>query len=143
MPISSNSLKDPFLQVTETFKINIPQARVLSVLMPARPEDPPTEWPFITRGRLQELAGFTVKSGGLTRVLNGIRAGNRTSGTPHPGLIERGLIAVEMLDIDGLTEYNYRITATGIQALKNYFARGGKLPEKRDASTYTNRRYLA
>jgi hypothetical protein len=117
------------------------QARVLAVLMPDDLSDP-TLWPLVTRKYLDMRAGFTGKSGSTTRALNGIRPGNTTSGNPHPGLIERGLVEKVVLDIEGVDETNYRATAAGIAAYQAHIAKtGGKLPKVKDAIKNTNRRY--
>ena len=60
--------------------LRLQQARVLAVLVPTNPTDPPFEWPLLTRANLCLRAGFKLTSGSITRVLNGIRPGNRTSG---------------------------------------------------------------
>ena len=117
------------------------QARVLNVLMPTDIEAPSYEWPLLTRTQLNKRAGFTAKSGSITRALNGIRATNKTSGVPHPGLVELGMIEVTTLDIDGMEEDNYRITKRGIEALLAFVARGGKIPPVKDPIIYTNLRY--
>jgi hypothetical protein len=121
--------------------LRLQQARVLRVLMPDDPASYWTEWPVFTRAWLCRRAGFKITSGSITRVLNGIRPGNRTSGAPHPGLVERGLVEVVPLDIDGLVEVNYRITAAGIRAYQAYLAAGGTLPAVKDAALCTNGRY--
>jgi hypothetical protein len=122
--------------------LRLQQARVLRVLMPTNPTDPPFEWPIFTRANLCLRAGFKLTSGSITRVLNGIRPGNRTSGAPHPGLVERGLVETITLDIEGVAETNYQITAAGIRAYQAYVAMlCGKLPEVKDAATCTNARY--
>jgi hypothetical protein len=109
--------------------------------MPADQTEHPIAWPVLTRAKLCRQAGFKSTSGSITRVLNGIRPGNRTSGAPHPGLVERGLVEVVVLDIEGVREVNYRITLAGIRAYEAYLVRGGRLPEVKDAATCTNCRY--
>lgn len=127
---------------SEDLSLKIPQARILSSLMPTHPDYPPSEWPLITRSQLCIRAGYTTISGTVTRVLNGIRPGNTTTGTPHPGLIERGMIEVVMVDVEGLKEKNYRITRLGIRAFQNFIISGRKMPKVKDASAHTNDRYL-
>jgi hypothetical protein len=128
-------------------RLRVPQARVLKALMPDkdvadRPEYK-CDWPTYTRATLSVMAGYTGTSGSITRALNGIRAGNRTSGAPHPGLLERGLIEELVFDIDGVLEDNYRITFAGIAAYRAHLAaNGGKLPPVKDAAFCTNDRYL-
>ena len=51
----------------------------------------------------------------MNRILHGIKSGN----SKHSGLIEMGLIEVLVLDIDGVVEYNYRVTAKGIHCLSH------------------------
>jgi hypothetical protein len=122
--------------------LRVPQARVLRVLMPADPSDHWIEWPVLTRAQLAVRAGYTGTSGSITRVLNGIHECNRTSGDPHPGLLARGLIEEEPLDICGLIEMNYRITPAGIREYQAWVAAGGRLPAVKDAALCVNDRYL-
>ena len=49
----------------------------------------------------------------MNRLLHGIKEGKGK----HLGLIELGLIEEIPLDIDGVTEYNYRITRKGVECL--------------------------
>lgn len=121
-------------------KLRTPQARVLAALYPEYPEDPPSEWPLVSRGQLNIRAGYTVTSGTVTRALNGVRDGSKSC-TPHLGLIARGLVTEEVLDIDGVSETNYRITLTGIRAYQTYKLKHGTPPEVKDPSTYINDRY--
>ena len=146
------------------------QARVLAALMP-KPEflDPDDSfyWPAINRFELCLRAGFRMEldkptSGSITRTMNGInlrqiiggkpRSGNWTevspgvwegssSGKPHPGLLERGLVESMVFDIEGVKELDYQITEAGIRAYQAYVAKHGPLPEVKDAATSTNRRY--
>ena len=144
MPISIK--RSPFTTSrTVDNTLRVPQARVLAALMPEYPvdeKDPPSEWPVVTRAQLGVKAGYTATSGTVTRALNGIREGS-SSGDAHIGLLARGLMEEIILDIDGVTEVNYRITATGISAYKAHITTHGKLPEVKDATTCTNDRYLS
>jgi hypothetical protein len=102
----------------------------------------PDEWPLVTHKQLAVRAGYTGTSGSITRALNGIRKGNKTSGIPHPGLLELGLVEIEILDIEGVKERNYRITAAGIAAYRAYVAiHGEELPPVKDAALSVNNRY--
>lgn len=136
--------RDPFSGcaiVPNDLALRTPQARVLHVLMPARPEAPAIDWPLVTRAQLGVRAGYTAISGTVTRVLNGIRQGS-SSGDPHPGLLARAMIVEVVLDIEGTKEVNYQITPLGIKAYQAYLAsNGGKLPAYRDASLCINDRY--
>lgn len=121
--------------------LRTPQARVLAALQPEYPDDPISEWPLVTRAQLGVRAGYTAISGTVTRALNGIRDGS-SSGDPHPGLLALDLIEEVVLDLDGHSEVNYRVTTAGIQAYQSYLAkRDGKLPQLRDAAVCTNDRY--
>lgn len=122
--------------------IRTPQARVLAALVPEDPMGYVIDWPIWTRALLAVRAGYTAVSGTVTRALNGIRPGS-SSGEPHAGLLDLGYIEEVVLDIDGVNEVNYRITAAGIRAYQEYVAAKGKLPELRDAASCTNHRYKA
>lgn len=122
--------------------LRIPQARVLNALMPTYPEYPPSEWPLITRAQLAVRAGYTAISGSVTRALNGIRITNTTSGDPHPGLLDKGMVEQIVVDVEGVTEVNYRITREGIAAFQRFIASGRKIPPVRDAALCINDRYL-
>lgn len=136
MPVSVN--RAPFTTSTPKIELRVPQARVLHALMPEHPEDPPSEWPTLSRAVLGVRAGYTAISGSITRALNGIRPGS-SSGDAHLGLIALKLVEVEELDIDGLVETNYRITAEGIKEFKIFLANNGSaLPPLRDAALCVN-----
>lgn len=140
MPVSVRN--NPFHNVKppET-GLRTPQARVLRALMPDFPEDPPTEWPLLTRAALGVKAGYTAISGTITRALNGIREGS-SSGDSHPGLLARGLVEVEEIDIEGVSESNYRATAAGVKEYQEFIlTNGDKLPPVKDITTCTNDRY--
>jgi hypothetical protein len=121
-------------------ELRVPQARVLAALMPANPSESRYNWPVLTRPLLSVEAGYTGTSGTITRALNGIREGS-SSGDAHPGLLARGLVEEVPLDIDGLIEVNYRVTAAGIREYQAWVAAGGKLPAIKDSTKNTNRRY--
>jgi len=138
--------RDPFCTINPTVRpaktgLRTPQARVLAALMPARIDDPPIEWPLLTRAQLGVRAGYTSLSGTITRALNGIRPGS-SSGDAHLGLIARGLVEEQSVDVDGVTELNYRITAAGICEYSAYtLITGSQLPALKDPSSCTNDRY--
>ena len=151
MPVSMSTAHDPFrgAQIRPTSSapapvvtLKVPQARVLRALMPSDPSDPPSEWPMLTRAMLGVRAGYTAISGSITRVLSGIRASNKTSGEPHPGVIDLGLVTVVELDIEGRIEDNYQITPAGIEAFEQYIAANGdKLPPLRPREACINNKY--
>ena len=122
--------------------LRTPQARVLEALVPQYPEDPVSEWPLVSRAQLAVRAGYTVISGTVTRALNGIRPGNRTSGDPHLGLLKLGLVEQVEVDVDGAVEIDYRATPAGVLAYQEYAATGPP-PKVKDARSCTNDRYLA
>lgn len=141
-PFNSETTAQSSTTAPKESKLKLPQVRVLKALMPRRPDFPPSEWPLVTRQQLIVRAGFTKLSGSITRALNGIRPGNKTSGEPHPGLIDKGFVEIIDLDIDGVTEANYRITRAGIVAYQEYVAAyGDNLPQIKDPSITTNQRY--
>jgi hypothetical protein len=114
----------------------------LKALLPARPDAPQIDWPLFTRAGLAWKAGYTGTSGSITRVLNGLREGS-SSGKAHPGLIALGLVEEVRLDIVGLIEVNYRITAAGVAAYQQHVAaHGEELPPVKDAALCTDDRYL-
>lgn len=114
-------------------ELKIPQARILAVLANGIPP------PALTRPKLAVRAGFSPISGSVTRVLNGIREGS-SSGAAHPGLIELGLIATEVIDVDGVEEQVYSITDAGRAALACWLD-FNDLPKMRDSVASTNKRY--
>lgn len=119
--------------------LRVPQARILSVLMPENEDDKWFDWPVYPRSELNHKAGYTEMSGSVTRALNGIRETNQKSGKKHKGLIARGLVeAVEIELADGV-DTGYRITRAGIDAMR---AHNKPLPKMRDTAHYTNRRYI-
>lgn len=133
---------DPFSgrPILRNTKLRTPQARVLAALVPEYRDDPVSEWPLVTRTQLAVKAGYTALSGTVTRVLNGIRAGS-SSGEPHPGLLARGFVVEVTLNIDGVSETNYRATLAGVQAYDAHIASGKRLPPNRDAKLCVNDRY--
>lgn len=141
MPVSVETASNPFRGRNKDEGLRTPQARVLRALMPKRPDSDEMCWPLITRAMLAVRAGYTALSGTVTRALNGIRPGNKSSGEPHPGLIERGLIEVVRVDVEGLMETNYRITANGIATYLRHIAEQGELPPLKEAALCVNDRY--
>lgn len=147
MPLSVDSASDPFRGATNgkigknTQLLRVPQARVLKALYPKYLDDPPHEWPLVTRAVLGIRAGYTAISGTITRALNGIRPGS-SSGDPYLGLIALKYVEIEQLDIEGVIEDNYRITHAGIKAFEQYISvNGDKLPPVKEASLCINDRY--
>mgnify|MGYP001599048328 CR=1 FL=1 len=122
----------PFNGEPPPTKLLTPEARVLLALMPADPASPQCEWPALTRAALGRAVGYSGASGTVTRAINGGR--NMPTGPRLPGLLARGLVEVMVLDIDGVTESSYRITATGAAACLAH----GRLPKVRDADKSTN-----
>ena len=118
----------------ETLKI--PQARLLSVL---------AQGGVASRQRLAERCGFSVVSGTVTRILNGLREGS-SSGAAHAGLIALGFVEQLELRMDGVSEMDgasetvYRITRRGRIELALWLERN-ELPPMRDAKASTNKRY--
>lgn len=122
-------------------RLRVPQARVLKALVPEYSDDPPSEWPLLSRAALGVRAGYTAISGTITRALNGIREGS-SSGDPHPGLVARGLVEVLTVDVDGVREDNYRATKAGVSEYAAYVAANGdNLPPLKDAGSCVNDRY--
>ncbi len=115
-------------------KLTLPQARVLSTLLPHSTEDLPSEWPLLKRSEMASHASFTSISGTINRALTGIPEGS-SSGPPQSGLKHLGL--VEVIGV------HHRITLKGVLTLVEFFIDRGylDLPPVRDAITHTNRRY--
>lgn len=121
--------------------LRVPQARILRALMPVDPRDLQDEWPLLTRGVMAIRAGYSPISGTVSKALLGIKESNKTSGDPHPGIVQLKLVETTELNIDGVIETNYRITKLGIRAFQRFVAEGGKLPPVREPSVHTNQRY--
>lgn len=122
---------------SKDLSLKIPQARVLRALLPDDPTDHWRRWPSYNRAMLATYSGFNPTTGTINRVLNGIPEGS-SSGTPHPGLLERGLLTTFYLE--DITEVQYRITEDGIKAIQLYLEHN-KLPDPREKSKCTNDRY--
>lgn len=122
----------------QTWGLRLQHARVLAHLVPDDLTDPPFLWPHVARAHLGLLAGFTSISGTLTRVLNGIRSSNRTSGAPHLGLIGLGYVEEVVLDVMGKKEVSYCATAAGAAAYARWLGDGGRLPPIKPAVKATN-----
>ena len=148
MPVSIK--RSPFVTtagVSKTAKskprksLRTPQARCLAALQPDDVSDPISEWPLVTRAQLSIRAGYTAISGTVTRALNGIHEGS-SSGDAHPGLLRLGLVEEVILDVVGVSEVNYRATASGVRVYRKYVVTNGDtLPQLRDAAICTNDRY--
>ncbi len=141
MPVSPG--RDPFNGFKQPVKVSLrtPQARILQALMPTDLSLPLSEWPLLTRVIMNVRAGYTATSGMVNRVLGGVPEGS-SSGDPHKGILELEYVEKELVSIDGVIEINYRITAAGILAYKEYLAaRGGKMPAYKDKSICVNDRY--
>ena len=95
---------------------------------------------MVNRAQLGVRAGYTAISGSITRALNGIRKGS-SSGDPHPGLLARGMIEEEVLNVEGIEEINYRATDKGVRAYTEYTKTHKKLPVVKDAKLCINDRY--
>lgn len=122
-------------------KLNVPQVRVLVALLP---DDGSNEPPLGTmpRALLAESAGFVPTSGTMSKVLNGIQNPNSSTGKKHDGLLQFKYIEKVMVDLDGIAVDSYRITREGIAAARSWLSQN-TLPEKRDETLSTNKRYAA
>jgi hypothetical protein len=132
---------DPADAVIEALRrVRVPQLRLLQALAPEVDEDVPL---LLSRAQLCARAGFSEISGTITSALNGVKDGSSTvqGGAGRPGLLELGLVARTVLDVDGAEELTFRATPLGVAVLAAYFAGGGKLPKHRDAASSTNQRY--
>lgn len=124
-------------------RLRKPQATVLALLVPADPTSPVWDWPVVNRTQLGARAGYTPLSGTVTRVLNGVRAGSSSNDHrgAEPGLLALGYVEEVVLDVEGLREVNYRATAAGVQAYREYEAKRGTPKKSRNDATSTNKRY--
>lgn len=120
--------------------LKIPQARVLAALMPEDVNSPSIDWPLITRANLNTACGYSQISTGVTRPMQGIPPGS-SSGNSYPGLIALKYVEEIVLDIEGVSEINYRITPIGAMAYLEWSITNGKLPELRDKNSCINDRY--
>lgn len=109
-------------------RLRVPQLRVLQVL---------SQGGAMSRQRICQLVGFSDTSGTMSYMLHGKKV-SKANPIPFPGLLELGMLCRDELDIDGVSEIVYRITKKGREALAE---QGGELPELRDKSLCTNRRY--
>lgn len=83
-----------------------PQAKVLSMLVPASTVDPVHEWPILCREAVKRILGYSPTNS-INRILN----------HPKSGLLTRKLIEPVEIDVEGVVEVNYRITQEGIRCL--------------------------
>lgn len=101
--------------------LRAPQARVLAALMPEDTTSPPLEWPLFNRITMRERCGMSPTNS-MNRILHGVKKGTDA----HLGLIELGFVEEIPLNIDGVIEYNYRITPHGAVCLFQYGLEGHK-----------------
>lgn len=139
MPVAVPRTPFPEPGSPSPIKLRVPQARILSALMPQYPGQPPFDWPICTRAGLLKHAGYEPTSGVVNRALGGILS--LKSGKPHLGMLALKLIEEVVLDIEGVSETNYRTTVAGIDAYRAYIAQVGALPPLRDKKACTNNRY--
>jgi hypothetical protein len=112
----------------------VPQARVLKALRDAGAA--------LSRPEIAERAGFTGKSGTVTRAMNGIPEGS-SSGKRQRGLIDLGYVErKEMKTGGGSAQTVYTITDGGLRALNEYLSTDD-LGELKDKEQCTNQRYKA
>lgn len=123
---------------SEPPKVRVPQLRVLRAL-----DDGTDDPPALVRQVICERAGFSPISGTINSCMNGVPDGSSSvqGRAGRPGLIELGMVAKEMMNVDGAEELAFRITPLGRAALAAQLAELGELPEPRDKTTSTNRRY--
>lgn len=103
MPVSRVRLDAALVAITPSM------ARVLRACTPPDPSRNPCFWPLVTRNIIKATAGYSPTNS-LNRLLNG---GQR-------GLLQLGLIEAVVLDVDGVSEVNYRITRKGIECLSHH-----------------------
>jgi len=123
-------------------RLRTPQARVMAALIIEGMDlSAEHECPLVTRAQLHVKAGYTAVSGSITRALNGIKPGS-SSGNPQIGLLAMKMVEEVVLDIEGVKEINYRATAKGVAAYKEFVrSHGGRLPKHRPIDISTNNRY--
>lgn len=111
-------------------KIPTPHLRVLKAL--SKDNDLP-------RSKLNGKAGFSDGSGTLNVALNGRKKNDYGNGIK--GLLDLGYVSRKEVDVDGVTDSIYHLTAAGAKALERYLAEHSKLPSIRDKSACVNTRY--
>ncbi len=138
MPVAVG--RDPFsVPVSPKSTLRTLQARVLAVLMPESLGAPLIDWPLCNRSQLGTSAGYTSLSGSCTRALNGVREGS-SSGDAHLGILALGYVVEVVLDVEGVTEMNYRATPAGVAAFAAYITEHGAMPPLRDITACRNKR---
>jgi hypothetical protein len=113
-------------------KLRLTQLRVLKVLADSEG--------FLTKVKIAEAAGLSTISATVGEALNSRPVSSHVP-RPKPGLLDLGLVTEHDMDIDGATETNYRITSSGREVLQRHIAEKGPLPEVKDRSRSTNKRY--
>jgi hypothetical protein len=109
-------------------------ARALHALMPA---DGSQICPVLTREQLETRAGWSLGSGTINDVFNGIRTGSGRA-SPHRGLLDLGLVN----DVEHEGKKAYQITPAGLKAILHAIEENGELPPVKDKASCTNYRYL-
>jgi hypothetical protein len=112
-------------------KLRRTQLRVLEVLAGGG---------YLTKVKIAERAGLSTISATVGEALNS-RPPSRHVPRPRPGLVDLGLVEEHVLDIDGVNERTYHITRSGRVVLDRHIAEKGPLPEVKDRSRSTNKRY--
>lgn len=118
-------------------RLTLPQVRILKALAD-RPEGT-----GLMRSSIAKIAGvsesMTGNLGPISNEKSVLDATTKRYG--RTSLLALGYVTCEKLDIDGLTEYHYVITAAGIKELEWYLALNPCLPKKRDKELCINDRY--
>lgn len=100
----------PISVKAEKQSLRTSQLRVLAALRPSDPTLPVSEWPLFTRTTMRVVCGMSPTNS-MNRLLHGVKEGDGS----HLGLVGLGLIEAVELNIDGVIEYNYRITPRGVK----------------------------
>ncbi len=133
----------PFVAKTEVVEpepkveLKVPQARVLTVLLPP-PKTDPVDYPLIHTRVIAGRLGVSAVSETIRRAFRGLKEGS-ASGTPHKGLLALGYAEEVVLDVDGLSELAYKITDEGIAAITEYLKHHTLHPVRSRESSINNR----
>jgi hypothetical protein len=138
MPVSIG--RSPFVTAKKgKSKLRTPQARVLQALMPEDLTAPLFDWPLRMPKGIAKMIGVSQQSDCIRRALRGLPK-RSSSGKAHDGLLALGYVEPLELDIDGVKEIHYRITAEGIKVIQDYLS-NYKLPKIKSTDLCVNKRY--
>lgn len=125
-------------KVKKVKRLPVPHVRILRALKRAKGR-------ALTRGEVNERAGFSPLSGTINRAMGGVakdsQGAKSGSARPQKGLIDLGLVKKRKRidETAGINEWVYELTAAGEKALDDF---EGTVGEVRDKKLSTNQRYV-